>query len=86
MRVVAPHAMVEFGEAAGAAGYALVGVGGLIFAAVFFENFIALGSPGHLLSAGTMPISNIAVGIEVAGAFTLLWAEFMDQALVIRGQ
>jgi multicomponent Na+:H+ antiporter subunit B len=86
MRVVAPHAMVELGEAAGAAGYALVGLGGLIFSAVFFENFIALGSPGHLLSAGTMPISNIAVGIEVAGAFALLWAEFMGQALVIRGK
>lgn len=86
MRIVAPHAMVELGEAAGAAGYALVGLGGLIFSGVFFENFISLGSAGHILSAGTMPISNIAVGIEVAGAFVLLWTEFMDQALVIRGR
>jgi multicomponent Na+:H+ antiporter subunit B len=86
MRFVAPHAMVEFGEAAGAAGYALVGLGGLIFAGVFFKNFVGLGSPAHILSAGTIPISNIAVGIEVAGAFVLLWTEFLDQALVIRGQ
>jgi multicomponent Na+:H+ antiporter subunit B len=86
MKLVAPHAMVEFGEAAGAAGYALVGVGGLVFAGVFFKNFVGLGSPGHILSAGTMPISNIAVGIEVAGAFVLLWSEFLDQALVIRGE
>jgi multicomponent Na+:H+ antiporter subunit B len=85
MKVVAPHALVEVGEAAGAAGFALVGLGGLIFAGVFFENFIALGSPGALLSAGTIPISNIAVGIEIAGAFLLLWTEFSDQALVVRG-
>jgi multicomponent Na+:H+ antiporter subunit B len=85
MKLVAPHAMVEAAEAAGAAGYALVGVGGLVFASVFFKNFVGLGSPGHILSAGTMPISNIAVGVEVAGAFLLLWTEFLDQAIVIRG-
>ncbi|MFL5884886.1 MAG: MnhB domain-containing protein [Thermoleophilaceae bacterium] len=85
MRLVAPHAMVEFGEAAGAAAYALIGVGGLVFATAFFENFIAVGSPGKLLSGGTIPLSNIGVGIEVAGAFVLLWTEFLDQALVIRG-
>ena len=85
MRVVAPHALVEFGEAAGAASYALIGLGGLIFSGVFFHNFIALGTPGKLLSAGTIPLSNIGVGIEVAGAFILLWTEFLDQALVVRG-
>jgi multicomponent Na+:H+ antiporter subunit B len=85
MKGVAPHWLVEAGEAAGAAGFGLVGLGGLIFAGVFFENFIALGSPGRLLSSGTIPISNIAVGIEVAGAFLLLWTEFSDQALIVRG-
>ena len=85
MRVMAPHALVELGEAAGAASYALIGLGGLIFSGVFFHNFIALGTPGKLLSAGTIPLSNIGVGIEVAGAFILLWTEFLDQALVVRG-
>jgi multicomponent Na+:H+ antiporter subunit B len=83
---VAPHAMVEFAEAAGAAGYALVGVGGLLFSTAFFHNFLPLGTPGKILSAGTIPISNIAVAIEVAGAFVLLWSEFLDQALVMRGE
>ncbi|HEX6456397.1 MAG TPA: MnhB domain-containing protein [Solirubrobacterales bacterium] len=83
MKRVAPHALVELGEAAGAAGYALVGVGGLIFASVFFQNFIDRGEPGRLLSAGTIPLSNVAVGLEVAGAFLLLWGEFSDQALLI---
>ena len=84
MKVVAPHALVEAGEAAGAAGFALIGLGGLVFAGVFFENFIGLGTPGKLLSAGTIPLSNVAVGIEVAGAFLLLWTEFSDQALLVR--
>jgi multicomponent Na+:H+ antiporter subunit B len=86
LRVVAPHAFVEFWEATGAAAYGLVGLGGLLFATVFFENFIELGTPGKVLSSGTIPISNLAVGIEVAGAFLLLWTEFFDQALVVRGR
>jgi multicomponent Na+:H+ antiporter subunit B len=86
MKVVAPHAMVEAAEAMGAAGYGLVGVGGLIFAATFFKNFIALGTSGELLSAGTVPLSNLAVGLEVSGAFVLLWSEFLDQALIVRGE
>jgi multicomponent Na+:H+ antiporter subunit B len=85
MKLIAPHAMVEAAEAAGAAGFAMVGVGGLIFAGVFFKNFLALGTSGELLSAGTMPLSNIAVGLEVAGAFVLLWTEFLDQALIVSG-
>src|SRR5205085_3999117 len=34
MKRLAPHRIVEAGEAAGAAGYALVGAGGLVFAGV----------------------------------------------------
>jgi multicomponent Na+:H+ antiporter subunit B len=86
VRVLAPHAAVETAEAFGAAGYGLVGLGGLVFASAFFENFLPLGTPAQLLSAGTMPISNLAVGLEVAGAFLLLWTEFFDQALVVRGR
>jgi multicomponent Na+:H+ antiporter subunit B len=86
LRVLAPHAAVETAEAFGAAGYGLVGLGGLVFASAFFENFLPLGTPAQLLSAGTMPISNVAVGLEVAGAFLLLWTEFFDQALVVRGR
>jgi multicomponent Na+:H+ antiporter subunit B len=86
VRVLAPHAVVEAAEAVGAAAYGLVGLGGLLFAAAFFENFLELGTPAQLLSAGTMPISNLAVGLEVGGAFLLIWTEFFDQALVVRGR
>ena len=31
------------------------------------KNVLPLGTTGMLLSAGTIPVGNIAVGIEVAG-------------------
>jgi len=86
MRRLSPHALVEAAEAAGAGGYALVGLGGMVFAAAYFQNFLGLGTPATLISAGTIPLSSLAVGLEVSGAFVLLWAEFLDQALVVRGR
>ena len=50
----------------------------------FLENFLPLGTPGELVSAGTIPLLSLAVGIEVAGGFVLLLSEFLDQLLVIR--
>jgi multicomponent Na+:H+ antiporter subunit B len=84
MRRLSPHALVELAEASGAAGYALIGLGGLAFAGVFFKNFLGLGTPGELISAGAIPLSSMAVGLEVTGAFVLLWSEFLDQALIVR--
>jgi len=84
MKVVAPQTLVEIAEAAGAIGYGLVGLGGLVFAGVFFKDFLPLGTPGHLLSAGQMPIASIAVGLEVSGAFLVAWTEFLDQALIVK--
>ena len=84
MERVAPQTLVEVGEALGAAAYGLIGLGGLIFGGVFFHNFLRLGKPGELLSSGTIPLSNIAVGIEVAGAFLMIWSEFLDQAIAVR--
>jgi multicomponent Na+:H+ antiporter subunit B len=85
MKVVAPHALVELTEGAGAASLALIGFGGLIFAGTFFENFLPLGTARLLLSGGMIPLAATGVGLEVAGALLLLWTEFSDQALVIRG-
>ncbi|MBV8946382.1 MAG: hypothetical protein JOZ95_13245 [Solirubrobacterales bacterium] len=84
MKTVAPTIVEELGDAIGAAGYALVGLGGLVFAGVFFKNFLPLGIPGHLLSAGQLPLASIAVGLEVSGAFLVAFSEFLDQALVVR--
>jgi multicomponent Na+:H+ antiporter subunit B len=86
MKIVAPHAVVESGEAVGAASLGLIGMGGLIFAGVFFENFLPLGEARLLLSGGMIPLVSIGIGLEVAGALLLIWTEFSEQALVVRSK
>lgn len=86
MRAIAPHRVIELGEALGAAGYALLGLSGLIFVGVFFKNSLPLGVPGQLLSGGQIGVANVLVGIEVSGAFLVAWSQFLDQAMLIRGE
>jgi multicomponent Na+:H+ antiporter subunit B len=83
LKRLAPEWMLEAAESAGAVAYTLMGVAGLIFAGVYLKNFLPLGTPGELLSAGMMPLNSIAVGLEVTGAFLLVWTEFLDQALIV---
>ena len=84
MRVIAPHLVIELGDVIGAAGYALVGLSGLVFVGIFFKNSLPLGIPGHLLSGGQMDVASVFVGLEVSGAFLVAWTHFLDQALLIR--
>jgi multicomponent Na+:H+ antiporter subunit B len=87
LKRVAPHWALDALDAAGATAYALIGLGGLVFATVYLQNYLPLGTPGHLLSAGMMPLNSIAVGLEVTGAFLLTWTQFLDQDLLVeRGE
>jgi multicomponent Na+:H+ antiporter subunit B len=85
MKLVAPHRLVELADALGAAGYALVGLSGLVFVGIFFKNAVPLGIPGHLLSGGQLDIASVLVGLEVSGAFLVAWSEFLDQTMLIKG-
>ena len=40
-------------------------------------NCLPLGKTGNLFSAGMIPIINVAVGLEVAGGFVLMFVEFL---------
>lgn len=82
LKRITPDWAVEALESLGASAYTLIGVAGLIFSGVFFENFLPFGTPDHLLSAGMMPLASIAVGLEVTGALLLIFTEFLDQSLV----
>jgi multicomponent Na+:H+ antiporter subunit B len=76
---VRPVGLVEVAEAAGAAAYVLIAIGGLVFGAVALANFLPLGTQGSLLSGGTIPLLNLGVGIEVTGAITLILTEFAEE-------
>jgi multicomponent Na+:H+ antiporter subunit B len=84
LRRVRPEALLDVAESAGAAGYLAIGLLGLVAGSAFLANTLPLGQPGTLLSAGTMPLINLTVGLEVAGGFTLLLSEFLEQTLVLR--
>lgn len=82
MKRVAPKRLSESADAIGAAAYGLIGLGGLIFAGIYLKDPLPLGSSGKLLSAGMMPLNSIAVGLEVTGAFLVVWSEFLDQTMI----
>jgi multicomponent Na+:H+ antiporter subunit B len=84
LQQVGPVWLIELAEAVGGAGLALIGLAGLVFGSAFFENVLPLGTAGHLLSAGTIPLSSAAVGLAVAGGFSFMLTEFLEQTLVVR--
>ncbi len=68
---------LEWFEAAGAGGYALIGCIALLAGGNFLENTLPLGKTGNLLSSGTIFLINCAVGVEVTAGFVLLYKEFI---------
>jgi len=82
LRRVEPTALVEAADATGALAYALVAVGGLVFAGTALYNFLPYGTTGQLLSSGTILVLSVAVGVEVTGAVALILTELLDQTLV----
>jgi multicomponent Na+:H+ antiporter subunit B len=84
MRRVGPTTLIEAAEGAGTAGFALIAIGGLVFAGSFFQNFLHIGTAGQLVSAGTIPLSNLAVGMAVTGGFAFMLSEFLQQTLAKR--
>jgi multicomponent Na+:H+ antiporter subunit B len=81
---VRPASLVEVADALGAAAYALVAVSGLVFGAAAMDNVLPIGTTGSLLSAGTVPVLSIAVGVEVTAGVTLILSEFVDQMMLRR--
>lgn len=53
----------------------------VLTAGSFFQNFIDKGTSG-LLTGGIIPLANITVGLEVAGALLIVAAELLDQRLL----
>ena len=58
----------------GAFMFALIAILGFVFGGTFFANFLfeKYGQPLKLLSAGTIPLSNIAIGLKVGASLFLI--------------
>ncbi|MEA2455631.1 MAG: multicomponent Na+:H+ antiporter subunit [Thermoleophilaceae bacterium] len=84
MRAVGPSSLIELAEGLGGAAFALIGLSGLIAGGAFFQNWLGKGTVGDLLSSGTIPLSNAAVGLAVTGGFAFMLSEFLQQTLTRR--
>lgn len=83
LRRLSPTAPFEWGEALGAGAFACLGIAGLLVTGSFMVNVVPTGSLGHLMSGGTVPVLNGAVGVEVASGTMVLLAKFLQQAILI---
>jgi multicomponent Na+:H+ antiporter subunit B len=78
-----PVPVFEVAEAAGAGAFVVVGLAAMATGAAFLSNVLPHGTFTSLLSAGTVPLLNMAVGLEVASALVLILTRFLEQALQI---
>jgi multicomponent Na+:H+ antiporter subunit B len=84
LRRVGPMALIELAEALGAGSLGVLGLAGLVWGNSYLENVLPLGTTGELLSAGTIPVGSVAVGLAVTGGFAFMLSEFLEQTLVVR--
>ena len=57
----------------GAFAFAMIAVLGFVFGGTFFYNFLSkYGQQFNLISAGTIPLSNIAIGLKVGASLFLV--------------
>ncbi len=77
-RMVSSHAM-DAVEGVGAALYAACGFAAMATGAAFLTNFLPLGKLGDLFSGGLMLVENAGVALAVAGGFTVLFGEFLEE-------
>jgi multicomponent Na+:H+ antiporter subunit B len=79
-RRVISHEVVRTSESIGALAFLAVALLGYLGGA-FFKNFLPLGDTGALASAGTLILSNLAIGVKVAAG---LFGVFLALALFRR--
>ncbi len=71
-------------EACGAALYALAGFASVAAGKPFLTNILPFGTAKDLFSGGLMLVENAGVTLAVAGGFTVLLIEFLEETRAIR--
>lgn len=86
LRRADPIVVTDSVEALGAAGFAIVGLFGLVAGGTYLAEVLPLGKHiGAVNAGGTIPLISLCVGVEVMAAFLLVVSEFLGQTLVLRG-
>ncbi|MFI9355415.1 MnhB domain-containing protein [Streptomyces lydicus] len=80
---IRPVGLYGVADAAGEAGYLLIGAAALVTGAAFLTNFLPYGTFNTLSSGGTVPLLNASIGVEVSAGIVVLLARFLDQAVEI---
>lgn len=78
-----PIPLFEDGEAAGVAAFAALGLAGIAIAGSFLTNVVPYGTFGQVLSAGTVPLLNIAVGLAVGSGGIVMVGKFFEQVFLV---
>lgn len=71
--------VLDTAEAAGTGLFVVAGLAAMAAGATFLTNLLPLGKTGSLVSAGTIPLLNIAVGVAVATGFATLFLEYLEE-------
>jgi multicomponent Na+:H+ antiporter subunit B len=79
-----PLPVLEVTEAATTAAFAVAGFAGVAVAGSFLANVLPFGSFGSLVSAGTVPLLNVAVGIAIGSGGIVLLTHFFRQVFLVQ--
>jgi multicomponent Na+:H+ antiporter subunit B len=82
---ISPVDVTDAVEAAGAGGFAAVGLTAVAMGLPYLTNFLPHGAvPGAVSSSGTIALISFLVGLEVAAAFVLIVGELLEQTLLVQ--
>jgi multicomponent Na+:H+ antiporter subunit B len=79
VRGILPVATVDAVEGVALAGFASIGVAGLVSGAGYLGNLLPFGQAGTLASAGTIAVLNDLTALAVGAAFVLFLGEFLEE-------
>ncbi len=82
-RRLVPSRLFDAFEGGGAALFAVAGLTPMLLGRAFLENVLPLGQLRDMLSGGLMLVANAGVAFAVAGGFTLLFIEFMEETRAV---
>lgn len=85
-RRLAPSRLFAAMEGGGSLIFLMCGLGVMAAGGAFMENLLPLGDFKDVFSGGLMVVENAAVGLAVAGGFSMLFLEFMEETRATKAE